>query len=305
MKWSTCLAVGLAAFLPGCGSQVQEQVESEVKTLQVRCEALKGQNDTLKAEVDSLNTRIAGQDGRISSLKSENEALKRGWEAEHAASAQQFAQLQNDLALSRQSAAASAAALAAVARATASAAPTSPASGDGTTPSVPQTWGTHVPWAAQPGDTPAGAGGAVSTSDPALTAPPMDPQTVTEAQQLVDDLKGRISALTPQFQKAQGLAQSKISILRHATLDTRKHVPPNGGIHVIDGVEYIYNSEGKIIEPAIKKGDFRTQQDKDEAIRNAGAGALTLQKELESLQDQLAKALKKLANLQAQTRPET
>lgn len=278
MRAATCLAVGLAAFLAGCGSGAREQLEADVKCLESKCEALQSENETLKAQDTAQNSRM-------SSLKSENVALKRGWEAERSGSAQQIAQLQNELALARQSAATVAAVAAALKTPMAAPASTSPGAASSGTPM-----------------------GAVGANPMPITGPgktladiwaqagaAKDPQTAAEAEQLVADLQARINALSPKI----GQQRAKISILAHAKIDQRMIPPPGGGIRFVNGEERIYNFEGNDIGPAIKRGDFRTQHDKEAAVQAAREELLSLTQESTSLPDELAAAKAKLAKLRA------
>ncbi|MCX5682311.1 MAG: hypothetical protein NT049_01325, partial [Planctomycetota bacterium] len=118
-------------------------------------------------------------------------------------------------------------------------------------------------------------------------------QSTPASEQLVADIEGRIAALRPKV----GLRRSKIMELERAKVDQRMVPPPSGGIRIVNNEERIYNFEYKDIGPAIKRGDFRTQQEKDEAIRKAKEDALPVEQELKALQDELAATKAKLAKL--------
>jgi hypothetical protein len=279
MRTTMGLAVGLAAFLAGCDGGARGQLDADVKRLESKCEALQRENETLRAQ-------DAAQNSQMSSLKSENAALKRGWEAERSSSAQQIAQLQSELALAKQGATAAAATAAAAAPKAPIAAP--PASTEsGNTPPTPA-------------PAPAPVAGQAPAAAPAGAA--TDPQTAAEAEQLVADLQARINALSPKV----GQQRAKIGSLSSAKVDQQMIPPPNGGICTActayyheGGVPMIYNFQHHHIGPAIKVGDYRTQRDKEAAIQAAREVLLPLAQELKSLQDELAAAKAKLAKIRA------
>ena len=282
MKVATCLAVGLAAFLAGCDTRVNEQMESEVKNLQARCEVFRRENDGLKTSVDNLTAENTAMGRKRYGLQTENDTLKKQLEAERAASAQKIEQLTRDLALAR----GGPGALAATAVADPAPAPKTAA----TAPSP-----------------------AVGASTPAA-----DGVSVAELEKTIADLDGRIKAL----QAKVGPARSKIMGLARATLD-QQMIPPAGGkiengqvfrqdVRYLREVERVgYDASGNRfvtyrnvpsyeyvpIGPAVKKGDYRTQSEKEEALRKAKEEGLPMEQELKSLQDELAAAKAKLAKL--------
>jgi SMC interacting uncharacterized protein involved in chromosome segregation len=101
MRWTIGLAVGLAAFLAGCDSEVHEQMESEVKTLQTRSEVFRRECDTLKAAVDNLKAENAALERKQYGLGAENDSLKKQVEAERVATTLKVEQLTKDLAAAR------------------------------------------------------------------------------------------------------------------------------------------------------------------------------------------------------------
>jgi hypothetical protein len=265
MKVATCLAVGLAAFMAGCDTRANEQMESEVKNLQARCEAFRRECDTLKAAVDDLKAQNAALERKRYGLETENDTLKKQLEAERVASAQKIEQLTRDLALAKVGAGAP------VATAVADPAPGPKATA--TTPSP-----------------------VVGTSTPAA-----DSASVVELEKIVANLDGRIKTLQPKL----GLARSKIMGLARATIDQRMVPPAGGmieGGQVYSrevGPKYpYYPYYGFIpIGPAVKTGDFRSLKDKEDAIRAAKEETLPMEQEMKSLQDELAATKAKLAKL--------
>lgn len=258
------LTIGLAAFLAGCYSPSGEQLESDFKTLQARCEAFRGQNEALKATVDTLRAENAALERQRYGVRTENEALKRQLDAERTAAAQKMDKLVKELAAAKSSAPAAAATVAAPAGAARAASPASAR------------------------DSPAGAA-------PAAGA---DQATVAELEKTVADLNGRIKALQPKL----GQARSRIMGLARATVDQQMVAPPGGKI---EGGQ-VYRREPydywpyygyAPIGPAVKKGDFPSQREKEEAVRKAKEETLPMEQELMSLQDDLAAAKAKLAKL--------
>jgi regulator of replication initiation timing len=262
MRVATCLAVGLAAVLAGCDTRANEQMESEAKNLQARCEAFRRENDGLKTSVDNLTAENTAMGRKQYGLQTENDTLKKQLEAERVASAQKIEQLTRELALARGDPGAP------VATAVADPAP------------APKTAAT----ARSP---------AVGTSTPAA-----DGVSVAEMEKTVADMDGRIKTL----QSKVGLARNKIMGLARATIDQQLIPPAggkieNGQVYRREPREvwpyYIYAPIG----PAVKTGDFRSFKDKEDAIRAAKEEASPMEQELKSLQDELAAAKAKLGKL--------
>ena len=264
MRTTMGLAVGLAAFLAGCDSEVHEQMESEVKTLQARCEALKREGDTAKASTDRLMAENAALERKQYGLGAENDSLKKQMEAERVEAAQKAEQLTKDLATAKSVVA------------------------------VPSTPGTSAP--------PATINAAPA---PGTRVAVVDEASVAAMKETVADLEGRIKALQPKL----GQCRSKIMGLARATVDQPMVPPPGGKIEngqvyrrdtCNDPTHYDYHHYHYApIGPAVKKGDFSSQREKDEAVRKAREEALPMEQEFKALQDELAKAKAKLANLRA------
>ena len=275
MRTTMGLAVGLAAFLAGCDGQVQEQTESEVKNLQTRCEAFKRECDTLKAAVDNLKAENAALERKQYGLGAENDSLKKQLEAERVAAAQKVEQLTKDLAAAR----AGATAVAAMA---ADPAPAPPAT-------------------------------AKAAPAPGTRVAVVDDASVATLEKTVADLDSRIKALQPKL----GQCRSKIMGLARATVDQPMVPPPGGKIEngqiyrrelhkdysyygpYYYGPSYESHYEYVAIGPAVKKGDFPTQHEKDKAIQKAKEEALPMEQELKALQDEFAAAKAKLGKLRA------
>jgi len=258
------IAIGLAAFLAGCDSQPHEQMDSDFKTLQARCEAFRGQNEALRANVETLRAENASLERQRYGVRTENEALKRQLDAERTAAAQKMDKLVKELAAAKSSAPAAAATVAAPPRA---------------------------------------PPGAMILAAPAAAG--TDPTSVAELEKTVADLEDRIKALQPKL----GQARSKIMAMARATVDLPMVAPPGGKIENgqvyrrdYDGygrgmVDYYSRPVYTSIGPAVKKGDFSTQREKEEAVRKLKEETLPMEQELKSLQDDLAAAKAKLAKL--------
>jgi len=276
------LAVGLAAFLAGCDDQVREQMESEVKTLQARCEALKREGDAANASVDRLMAENAALERKQYGLGAENDSLKKQVEAERVAAAKSGVAV--------------------------------PSVAADTAPSTP---GTSAP-------------AATANAAPAPGTPPApvrDEQAIKEAERSVADLQ---SAITP-IQARVNQGKSKILSIIRATIDVPM-IPPAGGVVrggqiyslrcTVPSVRWIIryshmDAYGNLIQdrvpvyhthddscyqpigPAVKVGDYRTVLERTKAIETAKEANLPLAQELKSLQDELAAAKAKLANLRA------
>jgi chaperonin cofactor prefoldin len=283
MRRTTGLAVGLALILAGCDSKVHEQMESEVKNLQARCEALSRENETLKSANDNLKAENSALDRNLYGLKTEIDALKKQQETDRVATDQ----LKKDIAVAK----AAASAEAAVATA-------------------------PTPAAAPPGDVPvapAPAAPAGSAAPPgAAPAPVAGGESEAALEKTKADLEARLAALQPKI----GQADSRIAGLQRGKVDERMVPPPGGKIEggqvyrrelhndwsyygPYYGPSYGSHYEYVPLGPAVKKHDFRTPQEKDAAIRTAKEEALPLYQERKALQDQLAATKAKLAKLRA------
>jgi hypothetical protein len=271
MKWKTCFALWLAALLSGCENQAPEQAQTDFKNLQARCEALKGQNDTLKKSLEDTTNAL-------DSLKADKEAMDRKWygiEADRQSLKQQLAssnmtieQLQKELASNN------------------------PA---GTSASfvAPQA----APMAPQPATVAPGTGA--------------DDATIAALEATLADLDARIKAIQPGL----GQARSKIMALARATVDVQMAAPPGGKIENGQVYRRDYDSSGRpmvdysrrpvysSLGPAVKKGDYSSQREKEEAFRKAKEEALPLEIELRSLQEQQAAAKAKLTKIRTPAKP--
>jgi hypothetical protein len=294
MKLARGLAIGLAACLAGCDSEVHEQMESEVKTLQARCEAAKREGDTAKASVDRLMAENAAMERKQYGLGAENDSLKKQMDAERVAAAQKVEQLTKDLAAAKRNIA------------VLSAAP-------GTAPSTPGASATPAAPA-----TPMTAKGAavLGTATPPVAPPPVadaDGESIAALEKTKADLEARIAAIQPKI----GQAETRIGVLSRGKVDERM-VPPAGG-KIEDGQVYrreVHNDwsyygpyyygpsygshyEYVAIGPAVKTHDFRTQHDKEAAIQKVREETLPLYQERTALQTELAAIKAKLAKLRA------
>jgi hypothetical protein len=267
MKWATWLAVGLTVALAGCGDQPQTQSESDAKALRSRCDSLKRENETLKMTIDGLKVDVAAADRKLYGLKTENEALKRQLESARAAATKPAGSPAP-----------------ADSKAADSAAAVTPAAGAGM-------GGGFAP----PPVVPA-AGPPAAAVGPSQAPPGLD--------KTVADLDGRIAALRTKVIQAR----TKITDLSRSTIDQVTPVPP-GAIVKNDTV---YRKESLVVSPhyqyvplgpAIRKGDFRSQREKDDAVKKAKEEAVPLEQELRSLQAEQAAAKAKLLKLKAAAAP--
>ena len=167
---------------------------------------------------------------------------------------------------------------------------------------------------ATPGDvSPAAA--AAPAAVPGTATPPEVAVVETEAtlEKAKADLEIRIAALAPKL----GQARSKIAALVRGVVD-QQMIPPAGGkieggqiyrreVHndwnyygpYYWGYNYGTHYEYVPIGPAVKKGDYRSQQEKDAAIQKAKEETLPMEQEMKSLQAELAATKLKLAKLRA------
>jgi phage shock protein A len=293
MKLARGLAIGLAACLAGCDSEVHEQMEAEVKTLQARCEAAKREGDTAKASADRLMAENAAMERKQYGLGAENDSLKKQVEAERVAAAQKVEQLTKDLAAAKRGLA--------VLSAAPDTAPSTP--GTSATPAAPAT-----PMTAKAAAVLGSATPPVADAAPVADA---DGESVAELEKTQADLEARIAALQPKI----GQAETKIGVLARGKVDERM-VPPAGGkiengqvyrreVHndwsyygpYYYGPNYGSHYEYVAIGPAVKTHDFRTQHDKEAAIQKVKEETLPLYQERKALQDELAAIKAKLAKL--------
>ncbi|MCX5682310.1 MAG: hypothetical protein NT049_01320 [Planctomycetota bacterium] len=254
MRWVYGLAVGLAAILSGCDNKAQDSADSEAKNLQARITSLTRENAGLKASVDTLRAESTAADRKLSGLKNENAQLKRQVELANAAA---------------KSAAANAAAVAA-----------KPAvAGD----TLESPTGIVVQGGKLPGRT--------TTVSPAESAE----SAAAAAEKAAADLEARIAALRP---KVLAL-RNKFMELSRSTVDTLTQMPPGGVIQNGN----IFKKESLIVAPyyrlvlvgpVVKKGEFRTADEKEEAIKKAKAEWFPLDQELKSLIAEQAAAKSKL-----------
>jgi len=105
-----------------------------------------------------------------------------------------------------------------------------------------------------------------------------------EAEKEVADLQARLTEL----QGRAGLARTKVSNLQQATVDLRL-VPPPGRP---GQPQYSYPSP-------TRRGDFRSEMEKQEAVRKAKEILVPIEIELRKTQDDLAKAKLNLAKTRA------
>jgi len=270
MRTLTCMVVGLTLALAGCDSDMRSQLESDVKRLEAKCDALKRENETLRLAADNLRAEKTVMEKDLSRLQPENNSLKRQLESQKSTAAAQIEQLKAQLAAAKQDTAAVAA-------------PVSPGSAEPAAPGTPA-----APSA--PGTPP---------------MPVRDETQIAEVERAAAELDTKITAL--QARVNQG--RSKVLAVTRGTIDVRM-VPPAGGAIIGGQVcrldpNYPYYPYYNYVPigPAVRQGDFRTQRDKDIAIQTAKEELLPLEQELKTLRDELTKTKEKLAKLRAAPAP--
>lgn len=259
------MVVGLTFALAGCDYDMRSQLESEVKHLEAKCDALIRENETLRLAVDNLRAEKTLMEKDLSRLRSENNSLRRDLETQNTNAAAQIERLKAELAASVRS-------------------------GTGTSQPV-------VPTSLMP------AGSAMPAPGAASSGP--DPQAVADADNAVADLQAEIAQLEPKV----GQSRAKINNLLRATVDVPM-VPPPGGM-IRDGQVWRRDSDYPYypyyrylpVGPAVKKGDFPTQHEKEKAIQSAKEANLPLEQQLRNLRDQLDKAKAGQAKLRQAQQP--
>jgi len=137
----------------------------------------------------------------------------------------------------------------------------------------------------------------MAATAPAAAGVPSASDSAATIETTVADLQARLAPLRAQVGQARG----KVAALVRGTVDATNVAPPGGKIQggQIYRFENRYDVYGNpIFTPigsVIKKGDFRSQQEKENAIRAARAEATPLEMELKTLEDQLAQAKAALA----------
>jgi hypothetical protein len=258
------LAIIVACLvMSGCEKKDQgpSQAAKDVEVWKSLCAREKADGEKLQSALNAERAANADWPKKFQAAQEQIDQLKAQVLSERTAAAQQIASLKSQLDGAKSAAAALADMVSASGK---------PASGDRSA---------QTATVGQPGFKP-----------PAATAP-----EIAAAEKTVADLDSRIKTLQPKL----GQCRSKTAELARAKVDQRMIPPPNGGIHQHGGEERIHNFEGNDIGPAIKRGDFRTQLDKDEAVRTAKQDLLPMEQELRALQDELAAAKAKLAKLRA------
>jgi len=279
------LAIGLAAFLAGCYSPSGEQLESDFKTLQARCETLSRQNEALKANVETLRAENASLERQRYGVRTENEALKRQLDTERTAAAQKMDKLVKELAAAKGGAAAEATATNTLAAPVGTAAP-------GTT-------------AAPVRDEQAIKEAERSVAELQSAITPIQARVNQAKSKIMSIIRGTVDV--PMIPPAGGFVRDgQIYTLRCTEPPSRwiitgSHTDAYG--NVIQERSQIYHTHRdscyQPIGPAVKVGDFRTVLERNKAIQAAKDANLPLEQELKSLQDELAKAKANLAKLRA------
>jgi uncharacterized coiled-coil protein SlyX len=120
----------------------------------------------------------------------------------------------------------------------------------------------------------------------------------------VAELDARIAELRPRLTKMR----SELTELRHAAVDQATPVPSGCVIRN----DIVYRKEPLIVAPyyqyvavgpVIKKGDYRTLTDKNDAIQKAKDALDPLEKEMKASQDELAATKGDLLKMKAAAQP--
>jgi hypothetical protein len=131
--------------------------------------------------------------------------------------------------------------------------------------------------------------------------PAAAPAAETEAVALersVTDLEARIADLRPKLQEMR----NKVTEISRSTVDVVTPVPAGG---VIRG-DTVYRKDSLIVAPyfkntaigpAVKKGDFRTAAEKEDALHKARDAVAPMDRDLKALQAEQAAAKGKLLKL--------
>jgi DNA repair exonuclease SbcCD ATPase subunit len=271
MRILACVVVGLTLAIAGCDSDMRSQLESDVKSLEAKCDVLKRENETLRLAIDNLRAEKTVMEKDLARLKSDTNSLKRQLESEKESAAAQIEQLKAQLAAAR--------------RATPSPGATAVAPGptaptDAGSPTIPGTTATPP-------------------------APVRDEAQIAEIERAAAELDAKITAL----QARANQSRDRILSLARATIDVGMVCPPGGAI--IDGQvcrrdnDYPYPPYYRFVPigPAVKKGDFATNREKDAAIQTEKDKLLQLELQLKGMRDELAKTKSKLAKLRAAPAP--
>jgi hypothetical protein len=138
-----------------------------------------------------------------------------------------------------------------------------------------------------------------TAADPSAPSPPAAvpaaADSVAALGKKVADIESRIAVLRRQVIQSR----DKIGALIRSTVDQAMIVPPGGKVE--EGQVYRYDNEPGsrpryvCIGPAVRKGDFRSQHEKDKAVLAAKDEAMPLGRELKALEDQLPEAKAALA----------
>ena len=135
---------------------------------------------------------------------------------------------------------------------------------------------------------------------PAPTAAVAAESPVAVLERSIAELETRIAELQPRIIEVR----SKIAEVSRSSVDQVASVPT--GALVRDGV--VYKKESLVVAPyyklvplgpAVRKGDFRSQAEKDDALHQARDAAAPVERELKALQAELTAAKVKLLKLKS------
>jgi regulator of replication initiation timing len=256
------LARGLAVGLAVFMAGCDSQTQDSTES---EVKALQSRCASLKRETENLKASI-------DTLKAENTAMDRKVYGLKTENAQLKRQLETALAAARP------------------ATPARPATATKTTDNS----------GAPPPGTTVVMGGAIPVPGAAVQPAGANDQTPAGLEKTVADLEARIAVLRPKITQNRG----KLTDLVRSSIDQQTPVPSGG---VVNG-GVVYRKESLIVAPyyqfipvgpAVRKGDFRTQQEKDDAIRRARDEAAPLEQEFKSLQAEQVAAKVKLLKFKA------
>ena len=141
--------------------------------------------------------------------------------------------------------------------------------------------------------------GGTAPARPAAAAAAADREIVA-LERSVADLEARIADLRTKLQEAR----NKVTEISRSTVDVATPVPAGGTIQ--NGMVYRKDSlivapyfKYTAIGPAVKKGDFRTAAERDEALHKAKDAVVPMDRDLKALQAEQAAAKGKLLKLKS------
>jgi hypothetical protein len=141
---------------------------------------------------------------------------------------------------------------------------------------------------------------AQSKAVPAPAATPAAESPTAALERSIAELETRIAEMQPRIIEVR----SKISEVARGSVDQAASVP--AGAIIQNGI--VFRKESLLVAPyyklvplypAVRKGDFRSQAEKDDALHQARDAAAPVERELKAMQTELAAAKVKLLKLKS------